>query len=107
MAKPKKGNGESPQGDDKQRRPPEPTGSKPGNPDADPVRIHRGFVERRVGKGAAPSAEAYARALEQWHRLPGAVSTPPTEVRGADAEIPPKNEDGRQSKDTPSDKERS
>jgi hypothetical protein len=64
----------------------------PGTPDADPVEIHRAYVERRMSGGppatedAGPptAGDAYARALEQWHRLPGAVSTPPTEVTGAE-----------------------
>jgi hypothetical protein len=56
-----------------------------GNPDADPVRIHREYVERRVGGGTEPTKEAYARALEQWRQLPGAVSTPPAELTGEDA----------------------
>ena len=67
----------------------------PGNPDADPVRIHRAYVERRLSGGppgtadAGPpaTADAYARALEQWHRLPGAVSSPPTEVTGGGADL--------------------
>ncbi|MGE5764791.1 MAG: hypothetical protein ACM3ZF_13230 [Mycobacterium leprae] len=55
-------------------------GQGPGNPDADPVRIHREFVERRIGGGAPPTQEAYARAVEQWHALPGAVRGPATEI---------------------------
>lgn len=56
-----------------------------GNPDADPVRIHRAYVERRLGGGAEPTSEEYARALAEWHRLPGAVSAPPGEVSSADS----------------------
>jgi hypothetical protein len=55
-----------------------------GNPDADPVRIHREYVERRLGGGAEPTPEEYARALAEWHKLPGAVSAPPGEVASAD-----------------------
>ena len=54
------------------------------NPEADPVRIHREYVQRRIGGGAQPTPQAYERALEQWHRLPGAVRTPATEVRPPD-----------------------
>jgi hypothetical protein len=43
------------------------------NPDADPVRIHREYVQRRLGGGALPTPEAYENALDEWHRLPGAV----------------------------------
>lgn len=68
---------------DRERPPP------PRNPDADPVKIHRDYVERRIGRGAPPSPEAYARALEQWHQLPGAVSTPPSEVKGENVEETP------------------
>jgi hypothetical protein len=56
-----------------------------GNPDADPVRIHREYVERRMGGGAEATTEAYARALKQWRQLPGAVSAPPAELTGEDA----------------------
>jgi hypothetical protein len=52
------------------------------NPDADPVRIHREYVQQHLGGGALPTPEAYERALDQWHRLPGAV-------RGAAAEVHP------------------
>lgn len=98
---PRKGNEEQREGGGKQNRPP-----RQGNPDADPVKIHREYVERRVGRGGPATPEAYARALEQWHKLPGAVSTPPTEVRGENAKSPPKQEDGPQSQDAGSDKER-
>lgn len=63
-----------------------------GNPDADPVKIHRDYVERRTGGGGPASEEAYARALEQWHQLPGAVSTSPTEVRSSEGR-PDESED--------------
>jgi hypothetical protein len=59
------------------KRPP-----KLGNPDADPVRIHREYVERRLGGGREATADAYSRAIGQWHRLPGALSTPTTDVVG-------------------------
>lgn len=59
-------------------------GRKPrlGNPDADPQRIHREYVERHFGGGEEPTPEAYERALEEWHRLPGAVQRPAAEIRG-------------------------
>jgi hypothetical protein len=50
------------------------------NPDADPVRIHREYVQRRIGGGELPTPEAYERAVDQWHRLPGAVRAPASEV---------------------------
>ena len=43
------------------------------NPDADPVRIHREYVQERIGGGELPTPEAYERAVDQWHQLAGAV----------------------------------
>jgi hypothetical protein len=63
-----------------------------GKYDIDPVQIHRDYVERRVGGGAPPTPGAYARASEQWHRLPGAVRVPPTEVTGEQPAPPPPGE---------------
>lgn len=40
-------------------------------------RAHVEYLERRLGGGAKPSAEAYARAAKQWQNLPGAVGSPP------------------------------
>src|SRR3954453_3310834 len=54
----------------------------PRNPDADPVQIHRDYVERQLGGGASATRQAYDRAIEQWHQLPGAVRVPPTELTG-------------------------
>jgi len=50
------------------------------NPDADPVRIHREYVQQRLAGGALPTQEAYERALDQWHQLAGAVRGPAGEV---------------------------
>ena len=50
------------------------------NPDADPVRIHRQYVQKRIGGGELPTPEAYERAVDQWHQLPGAVRAPASEV---------------------------
>jgi hypothetical protein len=66
-----------------------------GNPDADPVRIHREYVQRRLGGGADPTPEEYARALAEWHKLPGAVSAPPGEVSAADS-APPDGEEAQE-----------
>jgi hypothetical protein len=60
--------------------PPEEPPQLTRNPDADPVRIHREYVQRRLGGGALPTPEAYENALEEWHRLPGAVRGPAGEV---------------------------
>ncbi|MDR7255151.1 hypothetical protein J2X46_004153 [Nocardioides sp. BE266] len=104
-----------------------------GNPNADPVLVHRRFVEQRLWSGDAEpentepepepdggpersmraaddsgggggggggaggddvpeevrerdledlARERYDQAIDQWHRLPGSVSRPPTEVTG-------------------------
>jgi hypothetical protein len=50
------------------------------NPDADPVRIHREYVQERIGGGQLPTPEAYERAVDQWHQLAGAVRAPAAEV---------------------------
>jgi hypothetical protein len=76
------GNGARP--GDERKRPT--TRKKPtlGNPNADPQRIHREYVERHLGGGGGREAtpDAYERAVEQWRRIPGAISRPPGEVRG-------------------------
>lgn len=63
--------------------PPGKGGSEPprgrGNPDADPVRIHREYVEKRVGGGREPGARDYQDALDQWSRLAGSIRRPPSE----------------------------
>jgi hypothetical protein len=87
-SKPSKGEG---------RRPPDGDGERPvgpGNPDADPVRIHEAFVERRVGGGRPATPKAYEQALRQWRRMPGAVRVPPTELTGEEA--PPASEAGEE-----------
>lgn len=78
----------------------------PGNPNSDPQRIHRDYLERRLGGGAAATPEAYARALEQWRKLPGAVSTPPTEIKAVDADRPSEEGDKVESEDTGKDTKR-
>lgn len=36
-------------------------------------KIFADLVQRRLGGGATPTAEAYAKAMQQWQKLPGAV----------------------------------
>ncbi len=31
------------------------------------------LIQRRLGGGATPTAQAYAKAMQQWQKLPGAV----------------------------------
>jgi hypothetical protein len=35
------------------------------------------MVQRRLGGGATPTPEAYARAMDQWQKMPGAVQSVP------------------------------
>jgi hypothetical protein len=44
------------------------------------VRIHREYVQERIGGGELPTPGAYERAVDQWHQLPGAVRAPVSEV---------------------------
>jgi hypothetical protein len=53
-----------------------------GDPDADPQRIHREYVERHFGGGEPATPEAYEEGVEEWNRLPGAVTRQPGELRG-------------------------
>jgi hypothetical protein len=65
------------EGDEK---PPTRRRPKLGNPDANPVRIHREYVEQRLEGGGPATPEAYDEALRQWQKIPGAVSRPAAEV---------------------------
>ena len=63
------------------------------NPDADPVQIHRDYVERHIGGGGPPTSDAYARAIEQFSRLPGATRTPSTGMTAESIERRARGED--------------
>jgi hypothetical protein len=39
------------------------------------------ITARRMAGGAPATPQAYASALEQWRKLPGAVVSPPTDLR--------------------------
>ncbi len=39
--------------------------------------VHRDYLERRLQGGAPATPEAYARAIEQWQQLPGAIAQVP------------------------------
>jgi hypothetical protein len=98
---PKKGNDPSKdEGEEKQPRREPPT---LGNPDADPVKIHRDYVNRRLAGPGPATPEAYERALDQWRQLPGAVTTSPIEINPK----PEKPPDREQRSDAPSDTRRS
>ena len=51
------------------------------------------IVKRRLEGGEPPTPEAYARALEQWQKLPGAVARDPATV--TDKQPAPKPDDPR------------
>jgi hypothetical protein len=57
------------------------------NPDADPVRIHREYVQRRLAGGALPTPEAYERAIDEWHSMSGSVRGPAGEVHEPDQAV--------------------
>jgi hypothetical protein len=51
--------------------------------------VHQQILERRLGGGAPATSEAYAKGLEQWQQLPGAVMRPPTDEKPATAKKKP------------------
>lgn len=53
----------------------------PGNPEADPVRIHREYVERRLGGGERLPPAEFRRVEAQWQALPGSIRRPPLELK--------------------------
>ncbi len=61
-----------------------------GHDGDDPFR-HASIIKQRWRGGAPPTAERLASALQQWQALPGAVVTPATYLRDADAMT---NQDG-------------
>jgi hypothetical protein len=70
-----------------------PSGSGPPpeltrNPDADPVRLHREYVQQRLAGGGLPTPEAYQQAIDDWQRLSGSVRLPATDVRAPEAPVP-------------------
>jgi hypothetical protein len=63
----------------------------------DPAR-HASIIERRWQGSPAPTAERYAKALQQWQKLPGAVSRPATDVTPPDEKPANTNPTGEESK---------
>jgi hypothetical protein len=57
--------------------------------------VHQQIVERRIGGGAPATPEAYARALEEWHQLPGSVVRPPSDEKPATATKPEAEDKGK------------
>jgi hypothetical protein len=61
-------------GDPSQPNSPAAVGSTPQRDrNANRRAVHAKFLARRIGGGASATPEAYARAIEQWQQLPGAV----------------------------------
>src|SRR5215467_15915593 len=46
------------------------------NPDADPVRIHREYVQERLGGGELPTPEAYERAVDRSEEHTSELQSP-------------------------------
>lgn len=48
--------------------------------------VHQELLEKRLGGGDPPTAEAYAKALKEWQQLPGSIVRPPTDVKPSESE---------------------
>jgi hypothetical protein len=91
---------EEDKGGEGEEKPPSRQRPKLGNPNADPVKIHREYVEERLGGGGPATPEAYDQALRQWQNIPGAVSRPPAEVpRAPERPEEPREDDERDDDD--------
>lgn len=73
-----------PKSPDDPPQPPKINQDNPDRPRHDPEgrehQVHKEILERRVRGGPQPTPEAYARALEQWKKLPGSIVRPPSDV---------------------------
>jgi hypothetical protein len=47
-------------------------------------RVHVNVLEHRLRGSVVPTAELYAKALAQWHRLPGAIATSAIDLGAVD-----------------------
>jgi hypothetical protein len=56
--------------------------------EGDDPRAHAQILERRWLGSSPPTAELYARALQQWRALPGAVMAPATSVTSSSPPAP-------------------
>jgi hypothetical protein len=63
-----------------------PPGYEKRRPIPDPPGVHREIIARHEGGGEEPTPERFARAREQWQKLPGVVRQPPAELRGGKRE---------------------
>ena len=79
------------QGEHGEHGPHEPEGYTPGGGEERPRRrrmgrdreVHAKIVEKRLEGGAPATPDAYDKALEEWHQLPGSITRPPTDVKAA------------------------
>ncbi len=53
--------------------------------------VHLDIITRRMEGGAPATPEAYASALEQWHKLPGSVVRPPSDLKATPEGPKPKD----------------
>jgi len=58
--------------------------------------VHQQIIDRSLGGGAPATPEAYAKALEEWHQLPGSVVRPPTDEKPATKTAPEGTDEGDQ-----------
>jgi hypothetical protein len=68
-----------------------------GEDSGDDPKRHATIIERRWQGSPPPSAERYEKALQQWQKLPGAVSSPATDVPPPDDKPANANSTGEES----------
>ncbi len=56
--------------------------------------VHEQIIDRRLGGGAPATPEGYAKALEEWNKLPGSVVRPPTDEKPATKTAPEGTDEG-------------
>jgi hypothetical protein len=81
-----------PKEDERQRRP-----RREREDSGDDPKRHATIIERRWQGSPPPTAERYAKALQQWRKLPGAVSRPATDVTPPDEKRANTNSAGKES----------
>ena len=60
---------------------PDPDRERPKHkPEGREHQVHKEILKRRMRGGPEPTPEDYARALEEWKKLPGSVVRPPTDI---------------------------
>jgi hypothetical protein len=70
--------------------------------EAESLDIHREYVERRLRGGVPATPQAYARAMEQWQKLPGGIaSLSDTDLEQAQEEPPTPTADKKDEEQKP------